>query len=117
MLTKKQLLAINLLVMEGLNQRETAKELGLSPITITRWFKLDEFVDEYNKTIRHKISVLSSKAINRIVKLIDSPNPTVALNASKDIASRAGLDAAIKQEINMEATLITVDYGYGDDNK
>ena len=110
-LSDRQLLAVNMLVYEGKKKRDVCRELNIVPGTMTRWCDNPEFMAEYNKLLREKIDSISAEAIERICNLMYSPNHSVALNAAKDIASRAGLDAVVKQDIQFEGKVITIDYG------
>jgi len=114
-LSDRQLLAINLLVYQGYKKIDVCRELNVVANTLQRWAANEEFKAEYEKQLKHKIDSIAAEAVQRIYALMYSPNHNVALNAAKDIASRAGLDAVVKQDIKLEGSLITIDYGPEED--
>lgn len=108
MLNEKQLKAVWMLA-QGWNNKAIAKECKVSENTVSNWRKTDEFKKEYDKAIHEIFTQLASEAVNTIADLMrNSSNPTVRLNASKDILSRGGFDATAKSKVEVENTTINV---------
>lgn len=116
-LSDRQMIAITMLVYQGCKKIDVCRELNLTPMTLQRWTALPEFQAEYDKQLKHKISSIAGEAMQRIYNLMSSPNHSVALNAAKDIVSRAGFDAVVKQDIQFEGKVITIDYGPEDEKE
>jgi DNA-binding MarR family transcriptional regulator len=77
MLTPKQLRCIELLASE-VQQKDIAKELGISDRTIQRWLKLDEFKDALEGVSYRPVAVSAVEVVNshekrreRLEKLLD----------------------------------------------
>ena len=113
MLKPKQVKCLELMLNNPkMKMQDIAKELSVTPKTISTWKKEEEFRSEYDANFRLKLQYASAKAFRKQVDLLDSPNEMVAYLASKDIMDRAGFNPVekVQQEVDMDLN-ITVDYG------
>lgn len=99
--------AIMMLIYENKTQKQVAHELGLSTNTVSLWNKNELYTKTLEEEVKRKFKRASTDAQNTLIGLLDSSNEFVKLNACKDILSRSGYDATIKQEI--KETIIEVD--------
>lgn len=113
MLKPKQVKALELMLEHPkMKMGEIAKELNVTPKTISTWKKEEEFRDAYDTNFRQKLQYASARAFKKQVDLLESPNEMVAYLASKDIMDRAGFSPVekVEQQIDMDLN-VTVDYG------
>lgn len=113
MLKPKQVRCLELMLDNPkMKMQDIAKELNVTPKTISEWKKNEEFKAEYDANFRQKLQYASARAFRKQIDLLDSPNEMVAYLASKDIMDRAGYNPVekVQQEIDMDLN-ITVDYG------
>ena len=97
-LNPKQLQAI-VLLSQGKTARETAKELEVTPQTITEWGKIPEFEITLNTlkleiiiSGRDSIRAVSSLAVECLKSLVESgKNEEVRRKAANDILTMAGI--------------------------
>ena len=99
-LSKKQRLAIEMLIYQGMKKKDVAKELEVRPETISAWLnigKTPHFVEAYEKELEYADNLrkrnyrsAAQKAQERLVELAESRDEDVALKAVKDILDRAG---------------------------
>lgn len=109
MLTDKQIIVLNLLIYEGKLKKEAAEAVGVSAATISNWFNHPEFLKTFEE-MRNKLLVEASyKALQKIIELTTSADShSVQLAAAKDLLSRAGMDAIIKQEVTQKTITVGV---------
>ena len=113
MLKPKQVKCLELMMEHPkMKMQDIAKELNVTPKTISEWKKDEEFRSEYDTNFRLKLQYASARAFRKQVELLDSGNEMVAYLASKDIMDRAGFNPVekVQQEVDMDLN-ITVDYG------
>lgn len=113
MLKPKQVKCLELMMEHPrMKMQDIAKELNVTPKTISEWKKNEEFRNEYDTNFRLKLQYASARAFRKQVELLDSGNEMVAYLASKDIMDRAGFNPVekVQQEVDMDLN-ITVDYG------
>ena len=113
MLKPKQVKCLELMFEHPkMKMQDIAKELNVTPKTISEWKKDEEFRNEYDTNFRLKLQYASARAFRKQVELLDSGNEMVAYLASKDIMDRAGFNPVekVQQEVDMDLN-ITVDYG------
>lgn len=83
-LTPEMYKAISLLVYSDLNKEEISKEVGINPVTLWRWYKREEFLNELNKERKNKFSVYCDIAQKELGKLItDDSDKRTQLQAIK----------------------------------
>jgi hypothetical protein len=98
-LTDRQLRAIQILVYEGKNKGQTAKEVGVDPGIVSDWFKTDLFLNALNAEMRRSFqeSAIEAKRVQMDL-LNNAESENVKATMVKDILSRAGFDATTKVE-------------------
>lgn len=89
-----------------LSNAAIAKECGISENTIYNWLHNDEFLSELQRKQRQMFTRVACKAQKKMVELLDSPNPSIAFAASKEILNKAGLDSPLKIEADVESKVI-----------
>jgi len=104
--------AVQLFLAGGHTRIEIASMLGTTARTVGRWLRepdvvqyMKEFQIEEGKIIKARMHSSSAAAIDKMVKLLDSPIDGVALQAAKDLLDRAGHKP--KQEVKKEVTIRT----------
>lgn len=116
MLKPKQMKCLELMLDNPkMKMQDIAKELNVTPKTISMWKREEEFRAEYDNNFRLKLQYASARAFRKQVDLLDSQNEMVAYLASKDIMDRAGFNPVekVQQEVDLDVN-VTVDYGDGD---
>ena len=83
-----------------------AKECGVSENTIYNWLKNDDFLAELQKQQRKAFTKIACKALKKMTELIDSPNPSIAFAASKEILNKAGLDTPLQIKADIDSKVI-----------
>lgn len=83
-----------------------AKECGISENTVYNWLRDDEFLAELQKQQRKMFTKIACKAQRKMIELVDSPNPSVAFAAAKEILNKAGLDTPIEIKADVESKVI-----------
>ena len=104
MLKPKQKKCIELMVCDGLNQKEAASVVNVSEKTVCLWKKNDEFIKAYDDAVKSSLRFAAAKAMRKQIKLIDSFNEQVAHLAAKDILDRGGYKADDKVELTAKLT-------------
>ena len=95
------------LMLEGTHtKKEVAKLAGVTENTVYNWLKNDDFLAELQKQQRRVFTSLACKAQRKMAELIDSPNPSIAFAASKEILNKAGLDTPLKIEADIDSKII-----------
>lgn len=114
MLNPKQAECLRLMMENPkIKGRELAKRLGVTEKTISQWKNQNaEFQDEYISLVRSNIQYTAALALEKQIKLLQSPNDMVAHLAAKDLMDRAGMKPVekIEQAVDMDLN-ITIDYG------
>ena len=108
MLKPKQVKCLELMLDHPkMKMKDIAKELNVTPKTISTWKKEEQFRAEYDSNFRLKLQYASARAFNKQVELLDSQNEMVAYLASKDIMDRAGFNPVekVEQEIDMDLNI------------
>lgn len=108
-LSRKQEKALEMLINTNLKNYEIAKELQISPQTLSNWLNEDinpTFVKEYDRLLeqadKDRKKFYKSKAQHAVQKLIDlteSEDDRTALAACKEILDRAGDKPGINLEV------------------
>lgn len=105
-LTSRMEKGIALMLEGNKSNAQIAKEAGVSENTVYNWLKNDDFLAELQKQQRRVFTRLACKAQRKMEELIDSPNPSIAFAASKEILNKAGLDVPLKIEAEVEGRVI-----------
>ena len=109
MLNPKQKKCIELMVEGVSTQKQIAEKLNVSENTISNWKKNDEFMSEYNTTLKSSINAVAAKAFSTQTKLLNARSEMVRYMVSKDILDRAGFKASEKVDLNVEPVVIVND--------
>lgn len=104
--------AVQLFIGGGHTRAEIGSLLGVTAATVGKWLRdpgvekyMKEFQLEESKLIKARMHASSAAAIDKIVRLLDSPIDGIALQAAKDLLDRAGHKP--KQEVKKEVTVKT----------
>lgn len=119
-ITPKQAKAIEVIISEGGTYAEIADKINASKNSIYAWFKDADFLAALNRAQLHAFSMAAAKAQRRLVELIDSNNPSVALGACNSLLDRAGYKAVQKIDADVNAkqqVTVVIDGVGGDDEK
>lgn len=117
MLTDKQILALNLMVYEGMIKKEAAEAVGVVPETISAWFRSQEFSRMHDELIHARLKEISDTATNRLHELINDEQSSTALGAVKLAMSLGGFDAVVKSEVTQKTIVIGVEDANTDNTK
>jgi len=110
MLTDKQIKVLNLLIYEGKLKKEAAEEVGVRPETISNWFSNEEFLKTFKEMRGKLLEEASYKALQQMIYLAtQAESDSVKFQASKDLLSRVGMDATVKQEITQKNIVIAIE--------
>lgn len=91
-LTEAQYKAINLLVWSDKSKQEIADEIGVDRVSLWRWYKRDDFMNELQKERRNKFAVYGDVASKELLKLVkDDSDKRTQLQAIKMILGENGL--------------------------
>jgi len=100
------------LFLTGTSRVEIGSMLGVQASTVSRWLNdpnikkyMREFQLEEGRIIKARMHASSASALDKMVKLLDSPIDGVALQAAKDLLDRAGHKP--KQEVKKEVVIKT----------
>ena len=108
-LNPKQKKCIELMIDGSYTQKKMAEILNVAENTISNWKKNDEFMNEYNTTLKSNINQVAAKASNTMIKLLTARSEMVRYMASKDILDRAGFKATEKVDLSVEPVVIVND--------
>lgn len=108
-LNPKQKKCIELMTEGSFTQKQIAETLNVSENTICNWKKNDEFMSEYNTTLKSNINQVAAKAFNTQMKLLNARSEMVRYMVSKDILDRAGFKATEKLDLSVEPVVIMND--------
>ena len=104
--------AVQLFLAGNHTRAEIASILGVKADTVGRWLRdpdIKKYMEEFQKQeaniTRSRMQAASAAALDKMVRLLDSPIDGVALQAAKDLMDRAGFKP--KQEIKKEVTVKT----------
>lgn len=99
-LKPKQKKAIEMLVYQGMLQKDVAKQIEVSEHTLSVWMNSDktpDFVEAYENELefasamrKRRYKAFAQKAQDRLIELMDDEKSDVALRACKEILDRAG---------------------------
>lgn len=96
-----------------------AEIFDVHPNTIVNWVKRPDvqsaIIETQNVTniiVTQQLSAMSSKAVNRLIDLMDSPTDMVALMAVRDVLDRSGHKP--KSEIKIDKTVRTFEQKISD---
>lgn len=99
---------VNLYMTGQYSVNKLAQLLELHPNTLHKWLKREDVseaisdIQEMNqKVVNNQMRAMSSKAIDRMRDLMDSPIDGVALQAVKDILDRSGHKPKTVKETNV----------------
>ena len=94
-LTMKQREAAYLLA-SGSSNADTAEQLRINPATLYRWRQRPDFAEQYSRLVTEqereansRLSALKGKAVERLAKLLEDKNPSVALKAIDMVIGRS----------------------------
>ena len=111
--------AVQLFLAGGHTRAEIGNMLGVQAATVSKWLNnpdvklyMKEFQAEEAKIIKARMHASSASALDKMVKLLDSPIDGVALQAAKDLLDRAGHKP--KQEVKKEVTVKTFEQQLGE---
>lgn len=111
MLNTKQLQCIKMMIETKLTQKEIAKKIEISEVSISNWKKDEEFKNEYKRYIEESIGYNARKALQTMFNLLKSKNDQVKYLAARDILDRSGYSVS-KADISSDNTLnIKINYG------
>ncbi|GEM_PF-2116928 len=116
-ITDQMAKAISLLVWSDKNKTEIAEEIGVDRVTIYRWYKRDDFMNELQKERRNKFAVYGDVASKELLKLVkDDSDKRTQLQAIKMILGENGL-CTDKLDINENTTTnFVISYINNEDN-
>jgi transposase len=98
-LKPKQIKALDLMVNEGMTYTDVARTLKMSRATIYNWFADNTFLDEYNKQIKQRQTVLAIESLNGITEMArNAESESVKLNALIRISDMSGYKPTDKIE-------------------
>ena len=80
-LNNRQLKAVEMLVYTAKLDKEIAKELKISPATLSVWKNKEEFQEALHKEMLRSFSHLATKAKRKMEQLLDSNQDSVAFAA------------------------------------
>ena len=109
MLNPKQRKCIELMVEGTTTQKQIAEQLNVTENTISNWKKNDEFMSEYNATLKSNINAVAAKAFSTQMKLLNARSEMVRHMVAKDILDRAGFKASEKIDLSVEPVVIMND--------
>ena len=107
-LNNRQIKGIALMAQGDMSNIAVAKECGVSENTVYNWLNNDEYLAELQKKQRKMFTKMACKAQKRMEELLDSPNPSIKFAAAKEILNKAGLDAPIKLEADVDSKVVFV---------
>lgn len=105
-LNSRQMKGVCLMAQGDLSNIAVAKECGVSENTVYNWLNNDEYLQELQKKQRKMFTRMACKAQKKMNELLDSNNPSIQFAAAKEILNKAGLDAPIKLEAEVESKVI-----------
>lgn len=94
--------------MQGINYTDVAKQVDVTPQTITQWRKQAEFKAAYDESLHTLLDNSIPQAIETLLRCLKSNNESVALGAAKTFLDRCGFHATQRIETEGDIT-ITVD--------
>ena len=107
-LNNRQLRAIEMLVTTAMRKQDIAKEVGVSPATMSTWLKKDEFQQGIREEMQRCFAESAYKARRKLDLLIDSSNEGIALAASREVLNKAGYMETQKVEQTVKEITIEV---------
>ena len=109
MLNPKQRKCIEFMLEGNMTQKQMAELLNVTENTISNWKKNDEFMSEYNTTLKSNINAVAAKAFTTQMKLLNARSEMVKYMVSKDILDRAGFKPSEKIDLSLEPVTILND--------
>ena len=109
MLNPKQRKCIELMIDGSYTQKQIAEQLNVSENTISNWKKNNEFMGEYNTTLKSNINAVAAKAFSTQMKLLSARSEMVKYMVAKDILDRAGFKPSEKVDWTVEPVVIVND--------
>lgn len=114
-LSLEQKEAIIMLVYSDMTNKEIHEKLGIASSTFYDWFKQDIFDEEFKKEKDKMFKALSTKALKKMVKLMDGEDSRTALKCCENILKQDGY-LNDKLEINQNTTeTFVITYQNGDE--
>ncbi len=115
MLNSKQKKCLELMVSEGLSQKDIAVIIDVAPETISRWKNDAEFVDACTNAVSKEINRCAIRALAKLERLLDAKSDLVKYCAAKAILDYGGFKAEKKISLNggieIRDLCVTIDYG------
>ena len=97
-------------MVEGkMTQKQMAENLNVSENTISNWKKNNEFMLEYNTTLKSNINEVAAKAFETQRNLLKARSEMVRYMVAKDILDRAGFKPSEKVDVTVEPITIIED--------
>ena len=109
MLNPKQRKCIEFMIEGNMTQKQMAEQLNVTENTISNWKKNEEFMSEYNTTLKSNINAVAAKAFSTQMKLLSARSEMVKYMVSKDILDRAGFKPSDKIDLSVEPVVIVND--------
>jgi len=108
----KQKIDVAEMLIAGYSYKAISDALGVSESTIRKWLKSDEAFKELmfdlvaivTDEIRIELVAASRAALRTLGELLQSSDEKIRLKAAQDILDRAGFNAKMKQEVDINNT-------------
>lgn len=98
-----------MLVNTDISNKQLSEKIGVSLNTVYNWLHNDDFLLELEKEQRRVFGTMTAKAQRKLYELLDSPNPSVALGACRDVLDRGGFKPVEKIEQTTTTIIVDVD--------
>lgn len=90
-LNNRMIRCIEIMVHEPYRQKgDIAKELKVSPATISAWQKREDFQQAIKEENQRCFQSMAAKAVKKLDQLLESKNEGIALAASREVLNKAG---------------------------
>lgn len=117
-ITEQMAKAISLLVWTDKSKQEIADEVGIDRVSLWRWYKRDDFMNELQKERRNKFVVFGDVASKELLKLVkDDSDKRTQLQAIKMILGENGLCNDSLRIDNNTTTEFIISYINNDENE
>ena len=109
-LSSKQKKCIDLLVYNGLSQKEIAGVLNVTEKTLWQWKQttlfmaaLDAELEQAKLHRRRQYNIKANKAVEKITSLMNCGDPKVEFNAAKELIRLAGDEPTTNVQLSVES--------------
>lgn len=111
MLDPKKTKAIVLLSTTNMAKQEVASEVGVTPVTLSRWLKEEEFSNALLEAHKEQVNLLMGSAVKRLGAIIKGGNESNAIAGIKLVFQSYGiLEDKVKAELS-GGLEVSIDYG------